>query len=59
MFNDNSDIFISDSINNENKDKYVKYFHSFCKGKRISFKNNFSNNFSNIIVSVFVSEYKL
>lgn len=55
MFNDNSDIFISDSINNENKDKYVKYFHSFCKGKRISFKNNFSN----IIVSVFVSEYKL
>lgn len=41
--------------NNISKDENVKDFHSFCKGKRINFKNNFGN----IIVSVFVSEYKL
>lgn len=33
-----------------NKDENVKYFHSFCKGKRINFKDNFGN----ITVSLFV-----
>lgn len=33
-----------------NKDKNVKDFHSFCKGKRINFKDNFGN----ITVSLFV-----
>lgn len=49
------DINVSVFINNENEDRNIKDFHSFCKGKRINFKDNFSN----IIVSVFVSEYKL
>lgn len=48
-------VFFVSVKNNKNKDENVKDFHSFCKDKRISFKNNFSN----IIVSVFVSEYKL
>lgn len=33
-----------------NKDENVKDFHSFCKGKRINFKDNFGN----ITVSLFV-----
>lgn len=36
-------------VNSENKDINIKDFHSFCKGKRINFKDNFDN----IIVSVF------
>lgn len=36
-------IFISVFIDNENKDKYVKDFHSFCKDKRINFKDDFGN----------------
>lgn len=51
-FNDECVSFI---MGIENKDENVKDFHSFCKGKRINFKDNFGN----IIVSVFVSEYKL
>lgn len=43
------DIIASVFINNKNKDENVKDFHSFCKDKRISFKDNFSN----IIVSLF------
>ena len=35
--------------NNISKDENIKDFHSFCKDKRISFKDNFSN----IIVSLF------
>lgn len=48
-------VFFVSVKNNKNKDENVKDFHSFCKDKRINFKDNFSN----IIVSVFVSEYKL
>lgn len=44
------DIIVSVFINNKNKDENVKDFHSFCKGKRINFKDNFGN----IIVSLFV-----
>lgn len=44
------DIIVSVFINNKNKDENVKDFHSFCKGKRISFKDNFGN----ITVSLFV-----
>ena len=36
--------------NNKNKDENVKDFHSFCKDKRINFKDNFGN----ITVSLFV-----
>lgn len=51
-FNDECVSFI---MGIENKDENVKDFYSFCKDKRINFKDNFGN----IIVSVFVSEYKL
>lgn len=34
----------------KNKDENVKDFHSFCKDKRINFKDNFGN----ITVSLFV-----
>lgn len=44
------DINVSVFINNKNKDENVKDFHSFCKGKRINFKDNFGN----ITVSLFV-----
>ena len=49
-FNNNSDIIVSVFINNKNKDENVKDFHSFCKDKRINFKDNFGN----ITVSLFV-----
>lgn len=42
------DIIVSVFINNKNKDENVKDFHSFCKDKRISFKDDFDN----IIVSL-------
>lgn len=44
------DIIVSVFINNKNKNENIKDFHSFCKGKRIKFKDNFSN----ITVSLFV-----
>ena len=44
------DINVSVFINNENEDINIKDFHSFCKGKRINFKDNFGN----ITVSLFV-----
>lgn len=44
------DIIVSVFINNKNKNENIKDFHSFCKGKRINFKDNFSN----ITVSLFV-----
>lgn len=44
------DIIVSVFINNKNKNENVKDFHSFCKGKRINFKDNFDN----ITVSLFV-----
>lgn len=49
-FNNNLDIIVNVFINNKNKDENVKDFHSFCKGKRINFKDNFGN----ITVSLFV-----
>lgn len=52
--NDYKSIFVSVK-NNKNKDENVKDFHSFCKDKRINFKDNFGN----ITVSLFVSECKL
>lgn len=45
------DIIVSVFINNKNKNENIKDFHSFCKGKRLSFKDNFSN----IIVSLFTN----
>lgn len=47
--NDYKSIFVSVK-NNKNKDENVKDFHSFCKDKRINFKDNFGN----ITVSLFV-----
>ena len=44
------DIIVSVFINNKNKNENIKDFHSFCKGKRINFKDNFGN----ITVSLFV-----
>lgn len=44
------DIYVSVFINNKNKNENIKDFHSFCKGKRINFKDNFGN----ITVSLFV-----
>lgn len=44
------DIYVSVFINNKNKNENVKDFHSFCKDKRINFKDNFGN----ITVSLFV-----
>lgn len=44
------DIIVNVFINNKNKNENIKDFHSFCKGKRISFKDNFGN----ITVSLFV-----
>lgn len=44
------DINVSVFINNKNKNENIKDFHSFCKGKRINFKDNFGN----ITVSLFV-----
>lgn len=44
------DINISVFINAKSEDKNIKDFHSFCKDKRMSFKDNFGN----IIVSLFV-----
>ena len=43
------DINISVFTNAKSEDKNIKDFHSFCKDKRMSFKDNFSN----IIVSLF------
>ena len=54
-YNDDSNINVNIFVNSENKDINIKDFHSFCKDKRINFKDNFGN----ITVSVFVSEYKL
>ena len=54
--NDYKSVFVSVK-NNKNKDENVKDFHSFCKDKRINFKDNFgndfSNDFSNIVISLF------
>lgn len=47
--NDYKSVFVSVK-NNKNKDENVKDFHSFCKDKRINFKDNFGN----ITVSLFV-----
>lgn len=62
------DIIVSVFINNKNKNENIKDFHSFCKGKRINFKDNFgkdfndnlkdkkrdfNDNFNNITVSLF------
>lgn len=44
------DIIVNVFINNKNKNENIKDFHSFCKGKRINFKDNFGN----ITVSLFV-----
>ena len=47
--NNYESVFVSVK-NNKNKDENVKDFHSFCKDKRINFKDNFGN----ITVSLFV-----
>ena len=49
-FNDDSNINVNVFVNSENKDINIKDFHSFCKDKRINFKDNFGN----ITVSLFV-----
>lgn len=55
IFNDNSGIFTSVFIDNENKDIFSKDFNDKNENK----KGNFNNNLSDINVSVFVSKYKL
>ncbi len=55
IFNDNSGIFTSVFIDNENKDIFSKDFNDKNENK----KGNFNNKFRNKSVSVFVSKYKL
>ena len=49
-FNDNSYIFISVFIDNENKNRFSNDFNNFCKDK----DKNFDDDSNNIIVSLFI-----